>query len=81
MVGTLFASDEAGLAKKLADESGWHSGYSAAELRQRGLVVGVPGEVAEQLQEYAAAGVQRIMLQWLDQDDLVGLEALAQVVL
>jgi hypothetical protein len=33
------------------------------------------------LEQYAAAGVQRIMLQWLELDDLDGLEALAQAVL
>jgi alkanesulfonate monooxygenase SsuD/methylene tetrahydromethanopterin reductase-like flavin-dependent oxidoreductase (luciferase family) len=46
-------------------------------MRQHGLVVGTPDEYREQLAEYATAGVQRIMLQWLDLDDLDGLEALA----
>jgi alkanesulfonate monooxygenase SsuD/methylene tetrahydromethanopterin reductase-like flavin-dependent oxidoreductase (luciferase family) len=51
------------------------------ELRQRGLVIGTPSEIVEQLGEYYDAGVQRVMLQWLDLDDLKGLEALAKGVL
>jgi alkanesulfonate monooxygenase SsuD/methylene tetrahydromethanopterin reductase-like flavin-dependent oxidoreductase (luciferase family) len=51
------------------------------ELRQRGLVVGTPSEIVDQLGHFAEAGVQRIMLQWLDLDDLDGLEALAKHIL
>ena len=34
----------------------------------------------EQLHELAEVGVQRVMLQWLDLDDLDGLEAMATAV-
>jgi len=77
MVGTVIARHEDELARKLADESSWWFGNEPAEMRQHGLVVGTPDEYREQLAEYAAVGVQRIMLQWLDLDDLDGLEALA----
>jgi len=77
MVGTVIARHEDELARKLADESSWWDGNEPEEMRQHGLVVGTPDEYREQLAEYAAAGVQRIMLQWLDLDDLDGLEALA----
>jgi alkanesulfonate monooxygenase SsuD/methylene tetrahydromethanopterin reductase-like flavin-dependent oxidoreductase (luciferase family) len=50
-------------------------------LKTLGVVVGTANEVVEQLGELAAAGVQRVMLQWLDLDDLDGLAALAQSVL
>ena len=40
-----------------------------------------PGLFTKQLGRLAEAGVQRIMLQWLDLDDLDGLEALARGVL
>jgi len=56
-------------------------GQDRAEMRDRGIVVGTANEVVEQLGEYAEAGVQRIMLQWLDLDDTDGIEALASVVL
>ena len=52
-----------------------------AEARQRGLAVGTAGQIVDQLGRWAEAGVQRIMLQWLDLDDLDGLEALAQAIL
>ncbi len=51
------------------------------ELRKRGIVVGAGEEVVEQLAELEKAGLQRVMLQWLDLDNLKGLEALAKVVL
>ncbi len=54
---------------------------SAEALRARGLVVGTANEVVEQLATIAAAGAQRVMLQWMDLDDLDGLAALAQAVL
>jgi len=44
-------------------------------------VAGSPEAVVEQLQELEQAGLQRIMLQWLDLDDLDGLKALAKAVL
>jgi len=53
----------------------------AAALRTRGLLVGDPAALQEQLHTLQAAGVQRLMLQWLDLDDLHGLQALAQAVL
>jgi len=52
----------------------------AEELLKRGFVVGVGEEVKEQLVEREQAGVQRIMLQWLDLDDLDGLAALAKAI-
>jgi alkanesulfonate monooxygenase SsuD/methylene tetrahydromethanopterin reductase-like flavin-dependent oxidoreductase (luciferase family) len=54
---------------------------SIAELRARGLVLGMPDHIVEQLGLWAEAGVQRIMLQWLNLDDLAGLELLAKTVL
>jgi len=51
------------------------------ELRKRVVVVGVGEEVFEQLKGLQDAGLQRIMLQWLDLDDLKGLAALAKAVL
>lgn len=46
-----------------------------------GPIVGTPEEVRAQLKAYADAGVQEIMLQWLDLDDVEGIEAFAQEVL
>jgi F420-dependent oxidoreductase-like protein len=53
----------------------------AEELRKLGIVVGVGEEVVEQLKGLQDAGLQCVMLQWLELDDLKGLEALAKAVL
>ena len=50
------------------------------ELRRVGLA-GVPGEVAERIAAYRAAGVERFYLQTLDIDDLDHLELIATTVL
>jgi len=74
MTGLFFGRDEAELRAKL-------EGRDAAALRERGVIVGTPSEVQEQLDNLAQAGVQRVMLQWLALDDLEGLAALAEAVL
>jgi F420-dependent oxidoreductase-like protein len=82
MVGTIFGRSQRDIDRRLdelAARRGRH--YSAAELRDNGMVVGQGEQIRRQLEEYAAAGVQRIMLQWLELDDLHGLEALARYVL
>jgi F420-dependent oxidoreductase-like protein len=54
---------------------------SADELRARGIIMGTGPEVAEQLGSLDEAGVERVMLQWLETDDIDGLEAMAQSIL
>jgi F420-dependent oxidoreductase-like protein len=76
MIGCLFGRDSVELASKLAEEK-----QSAEELRQFGMAVGTGNEIVGQLGRWAEAGVQRIMLQWLNLDDLDGLESLAQAIL
>jgi F420-dependent oxidoreductase-like protein len=76
MTEVVFGRDDRELRSKLDA-----SGRSAEELRQRGRIVGTSGAVVEQLGRLSEAGVQGVMLQWLDLDDLDGLAALAQAVL
>lgn len=56
-------------------------GRGADELRERGIIFGEPGQVKDQLARLEQAGVQRVMLQWLDLDGIDRLEALAKAVL
>lgn len=79
MTGAVFGRDAAEVESKVAVRT--RGQRTAADLRQRGLVVGDPAQVQRQLAQLAEAGVQRIMLQWLDLDDLDGLEALSKAVL
>ncbi|GIV65581.1 MAG: LLM class F420-dependent oxidoreductase [Bellilinea sp.] len=79
MTGLVFGKDQSTLQERLRLYGGGN--LTAADLRMRGLIVGTPTEVVEQIQALSEAGVQRLMLQWLDLDDLTGLEALAKTVL
>jgi alkanesulfonate monooxygenase SsuD/methylene tetrahydromethanopterin reductase-like flavin-dependent oxidoreductase (luciferase family) len=74
MTNLVFGRTDAELQRKLA-------GYSVADLQAQGRVAGTPDQVVDQLKKLAEVGVQRVMLQWLDLDDIAGLEALAQTVL
>lgn len=52
---------------------------SISELRERGVLIGTPEELRAQLRELAAAGVEVVMLQWLEGlDDIDGIESLAR---
>lgn len=52
---------------------------SIDELRARGVLVGSPPEIRDQLRELAGAGVEVVMLQWLDGlDDIPGIEFMAK---
>ncbi len=76
MTGCILARDEAELARKVAERT--RGERTAQDLRQRGAIVGTPAQIEAQLRALEAAGVQRVMLQWLDLDDLQGLEVLAR---
>ena len=74
MTGCIFAANASTLKDKL-------NGRSINDLNQRGVIVGDASQVKEQLARLESAGLRRIMLQWLDLDDMAGLEALAKAVL
>jgi alkanesulfonate monooxygenase SsuD/methylene tetrahydromethanopterin reductase-like flavin-dependent oxidoreductase (luciferase family) len=76
MVGCIFGKDEAALNEKINNRK-----TTLEKLQERGFIVGDTETVKEQLKRLEEAGLQRIMLQWLDLDDIDGLEALAQAVL
>ena len=72
MTGLVFGADEAEVQGKVAQR-----GQTATALRTRGVVVGTASQVVDQLGALQNAGVQRVMLQWLDLDDLDGLQSFA----
>jgi alkanesulfonate monooxygenase SsuD/methylene tetrahydromethanopterin reductase-like flavin-dependent oxidoreductase (luciferase family) len=53
------------------DEAGWHAAS---------FLAGSPDRIAADLQAWKAAGLQRVMLQTLDQEDIPGLELFAREV-
>ncbi len=79
MTGCVLGTDPEDVQRKVQRRT--KGKFTADELRQRGLIVGTPAEFCQQLEQLARAGVQRVMLQWLELDDLAGLELLAGEVL
>jgi len=79
MTGCVFGKNTAEVTKKVKERT--KGKLLPKELVQRGLVVGSPNEIVEQLGILSEAGIQRVMLQWLDLDDIDGLEALATGIL
>jgi F420-dependent oxidoreductase-like protein len=69
------------LAAKTDAEAEAKIGGDIEALRARGVIVGSPSRVVEEMGALSEAGVQRIMAQWLDMDDLDGIEYLAANVL
>ncbi len=57
------------------------TGQTAEALRTAGILVGTAPEIVQQLQQLSEAGIQRTMLQWIEIDDIEGLEAMAKSVL
>jgi F420-dependent oxidoreductase-like protein len=76
ITGLRFGRTRKGLDEQLSTRN-----ETAKGLRKRGILVGVGEEVVDQIKGLQEAGLQRLMLQWLDLDDLKGLEALAKVAL
>jgi F420-dependent oxidoreductase-like protein len=76
MTGCVFGKDDAALNRKIR-----FYGKSLQDVQQSGVVAGSVSEIKEQLAALEQAGLQRIMLQWLDLDDLESLESLAKTIL
>jgi F420-dependent oxidoreductase-like protein len=76
MTGCVFGKDDATLQRKVSAR-----GSTLEDLQGRGIVAGSPDAVREQLAALEAVGLERIMLQWLDLDDLESLERLAKDIL
>lgn len=76
MTRVIYGKDEASLKAKLAA-----GGRSREELEKVGIIAGNANQVVEYLGLVAEAGAQRVMLQWIETDDMDGLEALAKEVL
>jgi F420-dependent oxidoreductase-like protein len=76
MTQVIYGENDAALQAKLDAR-----GSKADELIQRGVIVGTASAVIDQIGRYAETGMQRIMLQWLDQDNIADLEKIARDVL
>jgi F420-dependent oxidoreductase-like protein len=72
MTETIFGETDGAFRAKLGRRD-------AGELEK--LIAGTPSQVVDRIGAYVEAGVERFMLQWLDLDDLDGIEKLAKSVL
>lgn len=89
MTNLTLGRDAADLERKLAPRRQQQAAFadkSAAEIgealwTERGLLVGTPEQVVERIRAFAEAGVEELMLQWLDLDDSDGLRVFAEAVM
>ncbi len=88
MTALLFGRDRAAVERRVLREpyppelAGKSPEALIAYLRdERYRIVGTADMAAEQIASYAAAGVEELMLQWLELDDVEGLRAFAEQVL
>jgi F420-dependent oxidoreductase-like protein len=74
MTNLTYGRNEESIIKKL-------NGRDAKEMSERGIVVGSPQQVIDRLFDYKQTGLDEIMLQWIDLDDLDGLIHFAEHIL
>lgn len=79
MTGCVFGKDDAQVRENVKIRT--NGEHSLEDLRQRGLIVGTSSQIVDQIGAFERAGAQRVMLQWLDLDDMDGLEAMAKSIL
>ena len=79
MVGCIFGADEEQVKQRVAERT--KGERSADDLRKRGVIVGTPQQMIDQMRQLHMAGLERIMLQWIDLDDIEGIEIIARQVL
>ncbi len=78
MTNCIYASSSSALADKIQSIIG---NKTKDALINEGRIIGTGAEIVDQISHFEQAGVQRVMLQWLDLDDMDGLEGLASEVL
>ena len=74
MTGLVLGKDSKDLNKKLGKRD-------LKNIREKGMLAGTPEEIREQVAELEEAGLQRVMLQWLDLNDMKGIELLAKTLI
>lgn len=88
MTGQIVAPDRAALERKLRENARpeqrnlpFDELLAASRSAGWTRLIGTPDMVSEQLAAYAEAGVEELMLQWFDFDDMDALRAFADIVL
>lgn len=76
MTQIIFGATEAELRAKLEKNP-----EPSDKLLEWSRIVGTPSAVIDQISRYSEAGMERIMLMWMDQTDTAGLEVIARDIL
>ena len=79
MAPCIFGKNEAEIAKKV--EAQTRGQRTPQDLIARDFFVGTANQIIDKLGEWEEAGIYRVMLQWINLDDLDGLEEFAHQVL
>jgi F420-dependent oxidoreductase-like protein len=79
MTGCVFGENDQDVVAKVNQRT--DGKFSPEDLRNRGMIVGTTEQIQTHLHRLADVGVQRVMLQWLELDDLDGLKTLAAGIL
>jgi alkanesulfonate monooxygenase SsuD/methylene tetrahydromethanopterin reductase-like flavin-dependent oxidoreductase (luciferase family) len=81
LTGCVFGRDAAEVERNFTKVGSLAAGNLLDDWHEHRVIVGEPNAIVEQLGKLEQIGIYRVMLQWLDLDDLDGLEALAALVL
>ena len=81
MTGCVFGRDAAEVQSNFTKVGSLAAGNLLDDWHEHRVIVGEPNAIVEQLGRLEQIGIYRVMLQWLDLDDLDGLEAFAALVL
>lgn len=76
MTQLFYAENDADLIGKLDTR-----GSKLDDLLKRGMIAGTPSMIVDQIGKYVEVGVERFMLQWLQQDNIADLEKIARDIL
>ncbi|MBW8012173.1 MAG: TIGR03560 family F420-dependent LLM class oxidoreductase [Chloroflexi bacterium] len=79
MTGTEYGRDEAEVEQRIKER--FEGKSSVDDIKNYGFIVGTGEQWVEQIGKLEQAGVQRIMLQWMDQDGIDRLEEIANIIL
>lgn len=75
MTGCIFGETNAAVEQNTAART--QGKFSPQQLRERGRIVGTAVEIKDQLEHFSEVGLDGIMLQWIDLDDMDGIRTLA----
>lgn len=87
MTGLFFSKDRASLERRVSEFQKQRSELAkltleeALQALQERMLIGTPEQLVGQIQAYAAAGAEELMLQWFEMDDIEGLRDFAASVL